>query len=115
MRADGYDHITDALAAGNGVILALPHLGGWEWAGRWLVDNGLRLTVVVERLEPPELFEWFAGLRRDLGMNVVGIGPNVGTEVLAALRRNEVVCLLCGTTVAPNEADRWPRPKRAWT
>ena len=25
---------------GNGVILALPHLGGWEWAGRWLADLG---------------------------------------------------------------------------
>lgn len=95
MTTDGYHHITDALAAGNGVILALPHLGGWEWAGRWLVDNGLRLTVVVERLEPPELFDWFADLRRDLGMNVVGLGPSVGSEVLAALRRNDVVCLLC--------------------
>lgn len=95
MDVDGYHHVTDALAAGRGVILALPHLGGWEWAGRWLVDNGLRITVVVERLEPPELFEWFAGLRRDLGMNVVALGPDVGTEVLGALRRNEVVCLLC--------------------
>lgn len=95
MRAEGYAHITDALAAGNGVILALPHLGGWEWAGRWLIDNGLRLTVVVERLEPPELFEWFAGLRRALGMNVVGLGPGAGTQVLRALRANHVVCLLC--------------------
>ena len=25
-----------ASTQGNGVILALPHLGGWEWAGRWL-------------------------------------------------------------------------------
>ena len=24
---------------GKGVILALPHLGGWEWAGRWLADQ----------------------------------------------------------------------------
>jgi lauroyl/myristoyl acyltransferase len=95
MRVEGYEHVTDALAAGNGVILALPHLGGWEWAGRWLVDNGLRVTVVVERLDPPELFDWFVGLRRRLGMNVVALGPDVGTEVLAALRRNEIVCLLC--------------------
>jgi lauroyl/myristoyl acyltransferase len=95
MRVEGYEHVTVALAAGNGVILALPHLGGWEWAGRWLVDNGLRVTVVVERLDPPELFDWFAGLRRRLGMNVVALGPDVGTEVLAALRRNDVVCLLC--------------------
>ena len=29
-------HRRRALDAGNGVILALPHLGGWEWAGVWL-------------------------------------------------------------------------------
>jgi KDO2-lipid IV(A) lauroyltransferase len=92
---DGYEHITDGLAAGNGVILALPHLGGWEWAGRWMTDQGHPMTVVVEPLQPPELFEWFTKLRQDLGMNVVPLGPRAGTEVLRALRANEVVCLLC--------------------
>jgi KDO2-lipid IV(A) lauroyltransferase len=92
---DGYEHITDGLAAGNGVILALPHLGGWEWAGRWMTDQGHPMTVVVEPLQPPELFEWFTELRQDLGMNVVPLGPRAGTEVLRALRANEVVCLLC--------------------
>ena len=99
MRVEGYPHVTDALdpdrGGGNGVILALPHLGGWEWAGRWLIDNGLRVTVVVERLDPPELFEWFTGLRESLGMRVLALGPSVAGELLGALRRNEVVCLLC--------------------
>src|ERR671911_2358959 len=49
MRTEGFENITDGLAKGNGVILALPHLGGWEWAGRWLVDLGNGVTVVVER------------------------------------------------------------------
>jgi lauroyl/myristoyl acyltransferase len=92
---EGFEHIEDGLARGRGVIVALPHLGGWEWAGRWMTDRGHRLTVVVEPLEPPELFEWFADLRRDLGMNVVPLGPDAASEVLGALRRNEVVCLLC--------------------
>lgn len=95
MRTDGYEHVTRALEGGNGVILALPHLGGWEWAGRWLVDRGHGLTVVVESIEPPELFEWFANLRRALGMRIVALGPDAGREVLAALKRNDVVCLLC--------------------
>ncbi len=94
MRADGYHHIEDALGAGLGVILALPHLGGWEWAGRWLVDKGLRVTVVVEAVEPPELFEWFVDLRSRLGMTVVPLGDGAGRAVLGALSRNEVVCLL---------------------
>jgi KDO2-lipid IV(A) lauroyltransferase len=92
---DGYSRIEDALTRGKGVILALPHLGGWEWAGRWMADRGHRLTVVVEPLQPPELFEWFTELRRDLGMNVVPLGPEAAGAVIGALRRNEVVCLLC--------------------
>ena len=95
MRADGYEHVETALAAGSGVILALPHLGGWEWAGRWLVDKGHGLTAVVEPIEPPELFDWFKDLRNRLGMNIVALGPSAGKEVLAALKRNDIVCLLC--------------------
>jgi KDO2-lipid IV(A) lauroyltransferase len=95
-RTDGYDpHILEGLERGKGVILALPHLGGWEWAGRWMTDQGHKLTVVVEALEPPELFEWFVDLRQKLGMNVVPLGPEAGSTVLKALRDNEVVCLLC--------------------
>jgi KDO2-lipid IV(A) lauroyltransferase len=92
---DGFEAVTEGLKLGNGVILALPHLGGWEWAGRWLCDQGTTVTVVVEPLQPPELFEWFVSLRTKLGMNVVPLGPNVASVVLKALRNNEVVCLLC--------------------
>ena len=92
---EGWQHVLDGLEQGNGVILALPHLGGWEWAGRWMTDQGFKMTVVVEALEPRELFDWFAGLRKDLGMNVVPTGPKAGPAVLKALRANETVCLLC--------------------
>lgn len=91
---DGFHHIEAALEKGNGAILALPHLGGWEWAGRWMADKGHRLTVIVEPLDPPELFEWFARLRSDLGMNVVPLGPDAAPAILSALKKNEIVCLL---------------------
>ena len=94
MRVEGYEHVEAGLALGNGIILALPHLGGWEWAGRWLADRGLGVTAVVEAIEPPELFDWFKALRNELGMNIVALGPDAGKEVLAALQRNDVVCLL---------------------
>jgi KDO2-lipid IV(A) lauroyltransferase len=91
---DGYEHIQRSQAAGNGTILALPHLGGWEWAGRWMVQRGHAMTVVVEPLENRELFEWFLELREGMGMNVVPLGPNVGSEIVKALKANGVVCLL---------------------
>jgi KDO2-lipid IV(A) lauroyltransferase len=96
MRIDGWEHIADGLAAGRGVILALPHMGGWEWAGFWLAAvMRVPTSVVVERLEPAELFDWFFDLRRALGMNVIPLGPGAGADVVRALKANHVVCLLC--------------------
>jgi len=95
MTVEGYhENMVPALERGNGVILALPHLGGWEWAGRWAADLGNKMTVVVEPIEPPELFEWFAELRRKFGMTVIPLGPDAGPAVLKSLRNNEVLCLL---------------------
>lgn len=88
------ENLMSALERGKGAILALPHLGGWEWAGRWLASRGVAVTVVVEPLDPPELFEWFADLRRGFGLNVVPLGPEAASEVAAALGRNDIVCLL---------------------
>ena len=92
---EGIHHMLDALADGRGAILALPHLGGWEWAGRWVADQGIPITVVVEPLDPPELFEWFVGYRRSLGMQVVPVGLGAAMASIKALRSNGVLCLLC--------------------
>ena len=37
----GFEHITDGLEAGKGVILALPHVGGFDFAAAWLAGRGL--------------------------------------------------------------------------
>ena len=100
---DGYEHIEAGLAEGNGVILALPHLGGWEWAGFWLTEvKHVGVTVVVEAVEPPELADWFVGLRKELGMTVIPLGPSAAAEVARALKANEIVALLCDRDLAGN-------------
>jgi phosphatidylinositol dimannoside acyltransferase len=92
---EGYEHLQGALAHGRGAILALPHLGGWEWGGFWLSRvAGIPVTVVVERLEPPDLFEWFVELRQSLGMEVVALGPEAGTATMRALKANRALALL---------------------
>jgi KDO2-lipid IV(A) lauroyltransferase len=92
---EDFHHISDAIAAGTGIVVTMPHLGGWEWAGFWLTTvRGYEVTVVVEAVEPPALFEFFASFRRELGINVVPLGPSSATEVLRALARNHVICLL---------------------
>jgi phosphatidylinositol dimannoside acyltransferase len=93
--ADGYEHIEAGVAAGKGTILALPHLGGWEWAAAWMTELGHDMVAVVEPVEPPELFDWFVRQRQAFGLEIVPLGPDVSARVLRALRDNRVVCLLC--------------------
>ena len=91
----GEEHISTAIDAGRGAVIALPHLGSWDFAGAWLAGRGYQVSVVAEVLDPPELFEWFVETRRALGMRVVPLSANAGAEMLASLRRNEAICLLC--------------------
>ena len=92
---EGMEHIERSAEAGKGTILALPHLGGWEWAGRWLVGQGYTLTAVVERLDNEDLFDWFLGVRKELGFNIIPLDDRAGIAVNEALRENHVVALLC--------------------
>jgi KDO2-lipid IV(A) lauroyltransferase len=90
----GIDQVAAAVAEDRGAVLALPHLGNWDFAGAWLAGQGFTVTVVAEPLEPRELFDWFVATRARLGMRVIPLSPSAGTEVLHALRANEVVCLV---------------------
>lgn len=99
VHVEGWSHLGSAIEAGNGVIVALPHIGNWDVAGAWLLARDVPLTVVAELLEPPEMFEWFKQFRSSLGMDVVANGPRVGAELLAALKQSHVVALLCDRDV----------------
>ena len=101
----GYEHIENAMAAGTAPILVLPHLGGWEWAAFWLTKvHGLKVSAVVEPLDPPELFEWFKEFRESLGMEIIAVGPGAGPAVAAALADGSIVCLLSDRVVADSSA-----------
>lgn len=90
----GFEHIENALNLGKGVILALPHLGGWEWSGRWLIHQGHNLNAVVEKLDSPALFKMFVDLRTSYGVNVIPLDDKAGVAVQEALSKNEIVALL---------------------
>ncbi|HEX7276733.1 MAG TPA: phosphatidylinositol mannoside acyltransferase, partial [Acidimicrobiales bacterium] len=100
LSIEGLGQLEAALEAGKGAILAIPHLGGWEAGGAWFVRQGFPLTVVVEALQPPELFEWFVRLRESLGFTVVPLGLRAGTAVVRALKANQIVALLADRDIA---------------
>jgi lauroyl/myristoyl acyltransferase len=100
ITVDGLHHLDEALAEGRGAVVALPHLGGWEWGGAWLGTQGRPMTVVVEPLDPPELLAWFAEQREGLGLEVVPLGPSAASSVVQALGANRLVGLVCDRDIA---------------
>jgi KDO2-lipid IV(A) lauroyltransferase len=77
--------IHDAATSGDGMILALPHMGNWDWAGAWLAGAVTPFTTVAERLQPASLFDRFVEFREGLGMEVVPLtgGERAPFEILA--------------------------------
>lgn len=96
MSYEGYEHITEARAAGVGPLIVMPHLGSWEWSAYWLTRvEQVPVTAVVERIEPPALFDWFVEYRESIGMQIVPLGPDAGRSVVAAVKARHAIALLC--------------------
>ncbi|GAA2890213.1 phosphatidylinositol mannoside acyltransferase [Streptomyces mexicanus] len=89
-------HLTDGLAAGKGVVLALPHLANWDLAGAWVTTElNTPFTTVAERLKPETLYDRFVAYREGLGMEVL---PHSGGSAFGTLARRlrdgGLVCLV---------------------
>jgi phosphatidylinositol dimannoside acyltransferase len=96
LTRDGFENVEESLARGVGPIMVLPHLGSWEWCAYWLTRvRKVPVTAVVERLEPPALFDWFVEFRERIGMEIVPLGPDAGRSIVKAIKQAHVVALLC--------------------
>jgi phosphatidylinositol dimannoside acyltransferase len=88
--------LTDGLASGRGVVLALPHLANWDLAGAWVTTVlETPFTTVAERLKPETLYDRFVAYREGLGMEVL---PHSGGSAFGTLARRlrdgGLVCLV---------------------
>jgi phosphatidylinositol dimannoside acyltransferase len=96
LTLEGFEHVEESLARGVGPLLVLPHLGSWEWCAYWLTRvRTVPVTAVVERVEPPALFDWFVEFRERIGMEIVPLGPDAGRSIVKAIKQAHVIALLC--------------------
>jgi phosphatidylinositol dimannoside acyltransferase len=89
-------YLTEGLAAGRGVVLALPHMGNYDLAGAWVTTElGVPFTTVAERLKPETLYDRFVAYRQGLGMEVLPHTGGTAFGILARrLRAGGLVCLV---------------------
>jgi KDO2-lipid IV(A) lauroyltransferase len=97
LRIDNAHHLHEPLAAGTGVVGAVPHMGNWDHAGAEVCLSGVKITTVAERLKPEEVYEEFLAFRQGLGMEILPLSGG-DTDVFATLaervRANHFVPLL---------------------
>jgi KDO2-lipid IV(A) lauroyltransferase len=96
----GFSHIDDALAEGNGVIFALPHMGNWEVAGLVADEIGARVLAVAEHLSNDRITDWFVDVRNQLGMDIVLTSdPKRNSKLIRTLKAGKAIALLADRNV----------------
>ena len=100
------DHLLrDALAAGTGAIVSLPHAGNWDHAGAYYCETGAPIVTVAEHLEPERLFQKFLAYRESLGMEVIDASARSLAILSQRLRQGRMVALVADRDLSRNGVD----------
>ena len=69
----GWENVEAALSEGKGIVMTSAHLGNIEVVLYAMLLRGLKITIPVERLAPPELFDYITALRSSKGLKLVPV------------------------------------------
>jgi KDO2-lipid IV(A) lauroyltransferase len=97
VNQENVDRTLEQMKAGRGVIYALPHMGDFEQAGRWVILAGAGSIVApAERLKPESVFQKFLAFRQGLGMEIVPTtgGPHPFGVMAQRLRAGKLVTII---------------------
>jgi KDO2-lipid IV(A) lauroyltransferase len=95
-------YLRDAIAAGSGCIVSLPHAGNWDHAGAYFCKTGAPLVTVAEHLEPEKLFQKFLAYRQSIGMEVLDASARSLATLALRLRSNRLVALVADRDLSKN-------------
>jgi len=85
--------LLDAIAAGKGAIITVPHAGNYDHAAAYFCGKGAKLVTVAERLKPEALFKKFMEYRAAFGMESLPLDARVIPTLIQRLRAGCVVAL----------------------
>lgn len=100
--------------AGPGLVLALPHMGSWDFAGAWCARVGIQVVSVAERL-PQGLFERFRDARAAMGMTIYATDePDLFRKLSDDVAAGRLVCLLADRDLSRRGVEvTWPTGQRS--
>lgn len=98
----GWHYLEEALNKGKGVTLVTAHLGSFDMAAQIFAARSIKITVLVESLEPAPLLNHVTSLRESNGLTFIPSKPGVMEVLIQSLRRGEVVLLACDRDIANN-------------
>lgn len=98
------DRLHAARDEGNGVIVALPHIGNWEAAGARSEAEGTPVLAAAEALPNERLVDWFVAVRKAMGIEVAiaGKGRRVTAHLVKRLREGGTVALVADRDLSGN-------------
>lgn len=96
----GREHVEAALAAGRGAVLALPHMGSWDFAGSIGSLLGYKISAVAEVLKG-SLNDVMVETRSVHGLEIIPLDRSAVRAITVALERNGLVALMCDLPHGP--------------
>ena len=93
---EGEEYLKRALEKGKGVIALGTHLGNFTMIGTRLAAAGYPFSILVKHPPDQRLARLLDGYRAKTGVKTISAKPRTqaARQILGALRRNEVVCVL---------------------
>lgn len=89
----GREHLDEALAGGNGVLLITGHLGNWERLSAYVSLCGIDLTVIIRDANQEGVNDLVNSMRRASGTKVIPRG-DAARPILNILKRNAMVGII---------------------
>jgi len=93
---EGEEYLKQALKKGNGVIALGAHLGNFTMIGPRVAAAGYPFSILVKHPSDQRLARLLDSYRAKTGLKTISAKPRrqAARQILIALRRNEVVCIL---------------------
>lgn len=92
VRVEGWENVETALDDGRGIIMTSAHLGNMEVVLYAMLLRGLKIVIPVERVTPPQLFDYITAVRSSKGLKLIPVDGSL-RELIRALREGDVAGL----------------------